>query len=154
MMKLCLVFFVVLFLVINQNDACNCCSSGWVPYGSSCYYFSTWTTSWTNARKSCLTKGGNLVCLTGWSEWWFAVKRMRQINLAYGTKDYWIGANDRVSEGTWRCANGSPGYLRWRTGEPNNHGNEDCVHLYSTGYMNDRECHDSSRCRFICKKSC
>nr|QNH72465.1 toxin candidate TRINITY_DN34632_c0_g1_i3.p1 [Pachycerianthus maua] len=144
---------VTLFLVGLTVEAYSSCPDGWVPFGHNCYYFSTSTTNWYNAQKYCLGKGASLVCLSNSIEWLFIVKRIRQINTVYGTKDYWIGANDIASEGTWRCANGIPGYLRWYTGEPNNSGNEDCAHLYPNGYMNDRECQNSSSCRFICEKA-
>ena len=43
-------------------------------------------------------------------------------------------------------------YHYWRLGEPNNHGGEeDCVELYRSGYLNDKSC--DKKFRFICKKS-
>eukprot|EP00937_MAST-01D_sp_MAST-1D-sp2_P005276 g5276.t1 len=54
----------------------------------------------------------------------------------------WIGIEDQNHEGTWRNADGSSPYLRWGAGEPNNSGNEDCVHLRGDYYYNDHRCND------------
>lgn len=55
----------------------------------------------------------------------------------------WIGANDIGTEGLFRWLDGSKiGFSNWKRGEPNNNGNEDCVHLgnYGHGLWNDDQC--------------
>ena len=57
------------------------------------------------------------------------------------------GVSDRREEGTfvWESDETRLGYAHWRKGEPNNRGNEDCVHLrYADklwkGSWNDLRC--------------
>ena len=62
----------------------------------------------------------------------------------------WIGINDIDNEGTFIWADGTEvTYTGWPIGEPNNSGNEDCTHMYTTGYWNDRACtYDQITCYF------
>ena len=53
----------------------------------------------------------------------------------------WIGLNDRSVEGTFVWSNGEAvTYTNWTAGEPNNSGNEDCAHIWSSGTWNDIPC--------------
>ena len=58
-----------------------------------------------------------------------------------------IGATDGIEEGTflWSSDESRLSYAHWRKGEPNNRGDEDCVHLRYTdklwkGSWNDLRC--------------
>ena len=48
-----------------------------------------------------------------------------------GNDDVWIGINDIDSEGQFRWLNGDVfrNEFEWISGQPDNHFNEDCVHL-------------------------
>jgi len=63
---------------------------------------------------------------------------------AIGTNSYWIGLNDRSSEGTfvWSDSTALGAYTAWASGEPNNaYGLEDCTEvLGSSGEWNDSGC--------------
>ena len=67
---------------------------------------------------------------------------------------YWIGLNDIQNENSFQWTSGySAQYLNWNSGEPNNSGNEDCIHLYGTDgtaspRWNDMPC---SNQYFICE---
>jgi len=59
----------------------------------------------------------------------------------------WIGLNDRTTEGTFQWMNGgTSSYRNFSSGEPNNDGNEDCVHMNyggALGRWNDTECYNT-----------
>ncbi|MCC6647455.1 MAG: hypothetical protein IT374_18020 [Polyangiaceae bacterium] len=54
----------------------------------------------------------------------------------------WTGGGDVAVEGLYRWEDGSPftysnGVAPWNAGEPNNLGDEDAIHVYGSGLMND-----------------
>jgi hypothetical protein len=64
---------------------------------------------------------------------------------------YWIGANDRGTEGAWVWHSGSTAAFRnWGSGEPNDSSGEDCAEVNaSSGLWNDKECDDYRT--FVCE---
>lgn len=70
-----------------------------------------------------------------------------------GGNEAWIGGNDRSSEGTFVWVDGGQWvYDNWRSGEPNNNGNEDCVILQGNqgGKWDDRPC--AQTYRYLCER--
>ena len=78
------------------------------------------------------------------------------------TKDmYWIGLSDIDKEGEWKWTDGTglTGYKKWKSGQPNNKGHQDCEAIlggdYNVGHhnaeWNDLKC--SKQLGYICKKS-
>ena len=62
-------------------------------------------------------------------------------SLIDGKHYWWIGATDAHSEGNFVWLSGTPwSYTNWNGGEPNNSGDEDCVHLREDGKWNDLPC--------------
>ena len=65
----------------------------------------------------------------------------------YGTgDDWWIGFNDRSSEGSWAWSSGqSVTSANWSSGQPyNGSGTEDCAWLSpGSGLWNDEQCWDT-----------
>jgi hypothetical protein len=62
-----------------------------------------------------------------------------------GVRNAWIGGTDNVVEGTFRWIDGPlAGQLvpstYWRTGEPNNYNNQDCICIWSDGGFADLDC--------------
>lgn len=72
------------------------CSSGWFHDDHSCYYFSTGTSNWDNARASCQSSNADLVMITKGREWDFLVNHRRY---HFSNQRFWIGASDSASEG-------------------------------------------------------
>ena len=65
----------------------------------------------------------------------------------------WLGLNDLAKEGTfvWDSSGKTPSFTDWKSGEPNNKGDEDCVNLFIHDFAkwNDASCH--SKYRFVCQ---
>jgi Lectin C-type domain/Gametolysin peptidase M11 len=125
------------------------CGAGETEFEGSCYALTTTTQAYDSARSSCQARGA------GWG--------LVEINSAaennfvsglVGTKERWIGANDRTVEGqfSWESgmqfwsggATGAPvagSYANFVTGEPNdNGGNSDCVRVLAGGGWRDGPC--------------
>ncbi|XP_071324754.1 hepatic lectin-like [Trachinotus anak] len=112
------------------------CHVGWVKFNNNCYYASEKgvVKTWQNSRKDCQEKGADLVIITTRAELDFVVKLYTRT---------WIGLSDIEQEGKWEWVDGTDlgngGF--WQSGEPNNHGHEDCVEISrSTGEWNDVSC--------------
>ncbi|XP_041032992.1 C-type lectin domain family 4 member E-like [Carcharodon carcharias] len=123
------------------------CPAQWKRFRQSCYYFSSVRKSGAEAGRSCATNDAYLVVINGAEEQMF-------IRISAQNTRYWIGLNDTTSEGDWCWADGtdySSNLKFWRTGEPNNQNDEDCVVMEDTGEWNDEPCHTQQY--WICEKS-
>jgi hypothetical protein len=97
--------------------------------------------TWQNAQTQCAQSGGDLAVID-------AAEENDALFAAIGAKfdgSMWIGASDAAEEGRFRWASGEPlGEPLWRSGEPNNLGDEDCVEwLPSDGRANDLRCNET-----------
>lgn len=95
--------------------------------------------TWAEAEADCVVQGGHLVSVHGveMQDWLVAT--------AFGIMggDWWVGLNDLQNEGNFEWTDGTPlDFEQWSPGEPNNAGEEDCVHLppWAGGYWNDLFC--------------
>lgn len=57
--------------------------------------------------------------------------------------DAWVGATDRVTEGSYLAVTGGPAFVAWAASEPDGDV-EDCVRVFSAGGLGDRGCGDSN----------
>ncbi|XP_028254435.1 galactose-specific lectin nattectin-like [Parambassis ranga] len=98
----------------------------------------------------CLSLGGNLASIHNRTENTFLSELVRTACGSYSST--WVGGHDGVKEGQWMWTDGSKfDYQTWGQGEPNNLGEEDCLHIYFTAeYWNDRRC--DLTLPFICAK--
>ncbi|XP_033633182.1 lymphocyte antigen 75-like [Asterias rubens] len=119
------------------------CSSGWFHDDHSCYYFSTGTSNWDNARASCQSSNADLVMITKGREWDFLVNHRRY---HFSNQRFWIGASDSASEGEFLWINEdsfSSTSLKWASGSPDDgDSNEDCVEFNEYQELNDETCTD------------
>lgn len=107
--------------------------------------------SWSNAENACATWGGHLVTIDNVAE----NTAVRSLVTTYcgANTTAWIGLNDLISEGqyVW-IGGGAPGYTNWASGEPNNVGNEDVVHMLVSGQWNDLPATSNQLC-YVCEKA-
>lgn len=115
------------------------------------YLFCDGQESWNDAKASCAAQGMSLVTLDDADEeaWVYSLAS------AHSTQKWWMGLNDRASEGAFAWDSGAPvSYTNWYPGEPNNSANEDCGQLnrfYPELGWNDEPC--SLHLRYICESS-
>ncbi|XP_053868481.1 CD209 antigen-like protein C isoform X2 [Malaclemys terrapin pileata] len=128
---------------------CTKCPPGWQHFEKNCYFFSTSTKSWLDAKQFCTNEGSHLVIVNTKQEQTFLSNQLIEPDV------YWLGLSDSAKEGEWRWVDGSPLSVRfWGPGEPNNVGQhgEDCVHLRFNGKWNDATC--SLTEHWICERQC
>jgi cysteine-rich repeat protein len=93
--------------------------------------------TWAAAADDCVTLGGHLASIPDLAT--------DQLLAPLAPSSAWIGLTDAAIEGTWVWNDGTPfAFTNWNSGEPNNSGNEDCVHLLGDGRWNDLPCTDAS----------
>ena len=147
--------FCVCFLFLSFAATCG---AEWTRFGLSCYKLYTLRQNWTNAKVNCqrAIDGAKLVKIETDKENDF-IK-----NEYLNTRGiYWIGLSDIDNEGEWKWTDGTEltGYNKWKSGQPNNKGDQDCVAILEGNYTaglynaewNDLKC--SKKLRYICKKS-
>ena len=128
----------------------KCASTSSTPYT----YISTPNRmSWQQAQTYCEGQGGNLAFHEIRES---SLEKRRQIVAFLTEDDYWIGANDLETEGTWNWVDGEialPENIHWMTGEPNNYimiygrpGTEDCAMIRSRDNVNWRT--NDAPCQF------
>ncbi|XP_014807490.1 PREDICTED: CD209 antigen-like protein C, partial [Calidris pugnax] len=122
------------------------CSSGWKNFGKSCYFFSTETTPWAEARETCADLGAHLLIVDSEPEQGFLMD-----NIETGT--YWLGATDELVEGTWVWTNGQQvNFSYWNTWKKDKEREEkDCGIIGPGGIWSDARCSHPNR--WICEKS-
>jgi hypothetical protein len=132
----------------GQVDEASC-GCAWDVYSDRTYQFCTTDRSWTAAESTCVAIGYNLASLTDAAEndWAFSVAA------SVSATAWWMGANDRNTEGNWIWSDGSTwSFSPWGAYEPNNwYGNEDCGQLnwFATSVWNDGLCTDQRP--YICE---
>ncbi|XP_038074341.1 perlucin-like protein [Patiria miniata] len=128
------------------------CPSGWRAFNGNCYYFGDMK-YWTEARDDCLQRGAGLAIITD-SATNDYIANMGKLENHVGTYDtqFWLGLNDRATEGDFRWTDGSkPTYENWAPGEPNNSGDEDCAQIYvNSKEWNDAGC-SSAIWHYVCQ---
>ena len=123
------------------------CPSGWVKLVSSCYYFSTYKTTWSKARSSCQKLGGNLTASMSNKENYAIWNVAKQKSLCHS----FIGLV-RHSDKKFCTVKGiKPSYTNCALGEPNDPDGEQCGHyLVNNNKWSDVSC--SNNYHFICQK--
>jgi hypothetical protein len=120
-------------------------------YGSSVYQFCDSATDWVNARAACHDNEYHLVTVTDASEeaW---LESTAATYYSGATDDYWwIGYNDRTTEGRWGWLYTTSTYTNWNSGEPSaSDETYDCAVLtYGSGNWSALSCNTDST--YICE---
>ena len=123
-------FLIEVFFIFSTESACT---TGWVPYGKSCYLvIDVPTLEWNDARRNCQKLGGDLTKITSAAENQFIYDLLikQKKTTAHGA---WLGLH-RKADKKFYWADGTPltGYTAWATGEPNNQA-EECTHMHGSG---------------------
>ncbi|KAL4233120.1 FRAS1-related extracellular matrix protein 1 [Mactra antiquata] len=145
------------FLSVLGTHGYTSCPDGWIPYGSSCYFFGfDQRLPFMSAQHLCIQYGANLVDVGGGREWNFLNGLLRH----FAGSTWWIGLNDLEVEGKfeWIGLENPPTnntFTDWAKGSPalaNSTSDHDCVFLHPGDYtMTNVGC--TSYFQPICKKS-
>ncbi len=124
-------------LDVCKAGVCTHEGAGWTSYGGHCYRYFPETKTWSDARAACQALSADLVSISDGAENDFVA--------TLAAETFYTGYNDQASEGAWGWIDGTPNtYTHWAPSEPNNSGNEDCMHYYIGGtypkYWNDIQC--------------
>jgi len=121
----------------DEND-------GIVEFNGHYYQLFDESKTWYEAKDYCENIGGHLVTITSQEENKFVVSLLKNRGAI-------IGFSDEESEGNWKwVTNEEVVYINWRSGEPNNQGNEDYALIDSTGGWNDGHL-ERENWNFICE---
>ncbi|XP_023254715.1 lactose-binding lectin l-2-like [Seriola lalandi dorsalis] len=120
------------------------CPVFWFSFNGRCYKYVATRMSWADAELYCVSEGANLVSIHSLDEEDFVKSLIK--NFDHTEQRTWLGLSDSQKEGSWMWSDGSAvNFDFWSPGEPNNHGNEDCVHNNFDNYKkwNDARCSDT-----------
>ncbi|XP_077867226.1 sushi, nidogen and EGF-like domain-containing protein 1 [Saccoglossus kowalevskii] len=156
----------------NIIEACSCIEPNCVVVGCNRYEIHTTEIKWAKAKTKCEMDGGRLATLNTHHIY----KTVRQYILTNAldeevNKGFWIGLNDRDSEGNFVWSDGStlePGdFSRWAADQPNdNHqgdpiNGQDCVQLWAEralkwddDYCGDNPEGEKRKKGYICEIPC
>ncbi|XP_061573034.1 C-type lectin domain family 4 member E isoform X2 [Cololabis saira] len=76
-----------------KSKGCQQCAPGWVPYGRSCYFLSTFRLSWADSQRNCSSSGGSLAVITS--------QDVQDFLTTKGNLMYWIGLKHTDSNWNW-----------------------------------------------------
>ena len=112
------------------------------------------TMTWHDAKNYCESIGGYLATITSLKEQNFVYDNLGSVS----PNDCWLGGTDEDLEGEWSWITGENwGYNNWRSGEPNDCGNEDYLSFFtpnswsvgdqsSAGLWNDQATGNNGAC--------
>uniref|UniRef100_T1IUA7 C-type lectin domain-containing protein n=1 Tax=Strigamia maritima TaxID=126957 RepID=T1IUA7_STRMM len=145
-----------MFAICWLWNVTNACPDGFISLHQGCYLFSTQAVIWVDAFKHCATLDSQLVSIETVEES-FAINLHLYYKHGQTQVSYWTSGSDAYQEDDYIwMSKGKPfTYSNWCANEPNNDGNEDCIHLnyYPSGTTcwNDAKCWSYNRL-FICEK--
>ncbi|KAK6175042.1 hypothetical protein SNE40_013583 [Patella caerulea] len=108
--------------------------------------------NWATAKNTCSQNGGQLLTMKS-DDFFLKQEVLKRIIPEISDRRYWLGGNDKATEGDWRWNDGSsilldPHY--WTPDNPSNSGGkEDCIELRYL-HFNDQDC--AYQKKFICEK--
>uniref|UniRef100_W5MQN5 C-type lectin domain-containing protein n=2 Tax=Lepisosteus oculatus TaxID=7918 RepID=W5MQN5_LEPOC len=135
----------------NDKEGVVCqvlCPPGWVNFEKRCFQYIRQEKTWVDAELDCISKGGNLASVHSEEEHQFLKQQISSKEIPM-----WLGGTDCYKEGTWFWSDGAQwNWVKWNTGEPNNAGIENCIHLnYDQEGWNDISC--NNQYPYICART-
>uniref|UniRef100_A0A8C5QMN6 C-type lectin domain-containing protein n=1 Tax=Leptobrachium leishanense TaxID=445787 RepID=A0A8C5QMN6_9ANUR len=136
----------------NSSFLDSLCGADWAHHSFSCYYLSSDTLSWQDAKKACESMNSHLLVINNNEEQRFISTFSRPFTS-------WIGLTD--ADGSWEWVDGTP-YdstpKSWQDGQPDDYyyhqlgGGEDCAQMkfITTAGWNDEHC--TRKQYYICEK--
>nr|XP_040043735.1 lactose-binding lectin l-2-like [Gasterosteus aculeatus aculeatus] len=125
------------------------CPMFWYSFNGRCYKYVATQMSWADAEIYCVSLGTNLASIHSLEEQSFIKILIRNSDPAEGHT--WTGLSDTHKEGAWMWSDGSRiDFTYWDKEQPDNIGNENCVHTNYLGLKkwNDGICY--SNLPFVC----
>nr|XP_055075393.1 CD209 antigen-like protein E [Misgurnus anguillicaudatus] len=136
-------------------SSCKLCEEDWTAYSGKCYFFSSETQTWFEARDLCAASKAHLVTINSKAVQDFLVSKIKETS--------WIGLNDQETEGRWVWLNDQTleetGVQFWFNKQPDNWmvdnpSGENCACMgYERAHLNswlDASCEYKKK--FICEK--
>lgn len=77
----------------SQHRSCQQCADGWLTFGRSCFFLSTFRLSWDESQKNCSSQGGSLAVISSLS--------VQQFLTHEGKMNYWIGLKQNSNHWAW-----------------------------------------------------
>merc|ERR1719264_2195240 len=124
------------------------CEAPWTQLSTGCYRFHESPMTQSEAKKFCEEEQevpARLVEIDSAEENRAIVAEMQRQNSFSRKINFWLGINDRHSEGHWvlESTGESVVFTNWQSGEPNNRGNpgsENCAYITMYNVWNDLDC--------------
>ncbi|XP_068437484.1 alpha-N-acetylgalactosamine-specific lectin-like [Clinocottus analis] len=126
------------------------CPAFWTSFNNHCYKYVSNRMTWADAEIHCVSMRAHLASIHSLPEQRFVNALIRSHDITMGFT--WIGLSDTLKAGTWLWTDGSMvDYRDWYAGQPDNNGNEHCVHTNFEGpnQWNDNKCYRVFE--FVCK---
>ncbi|XP_005925343.1 C-type lectin domain family 4 member A isoform X2 [Haplochromis burtoni] len=76
-----------------KHHGCRLCGDGWMTFGRSCFFLSTFRLKWHQSEQNCTSRGGSLAVITS--------KEVQDFLTQKGNLQYWIGTIKKGTEWTW-----------------------------------------------------
>nr|AGI60160.1 C-type lectin [Meretrix meretrix] len=135
------------------------CQQGFVTYDNwnSCYMFSTFNTTWYDARDYCVAMGGDLVSLGSLQEHFLVAFHILNDPEYSAAQGWWTSGTFVVKTKQWMWMSNIDiqpvTYVKWAVNEPNDQHDKNlqCLMMYRLDDMlwHDRICTD--RYNFVCE---
>ncbi|XP_073932237.1 C-type lectin domain family 4 member A isoform X2 [Castor canadensis] len=128
-----LILFLLLaisFCVAFIRKVWSCCPKNWKSFSSHCYFFSTYSKSWSKSEEDCSRMQAHLLVINTKEEQDFVIKN---VHPSYA---YYIGLSDPEGQNHWQWADQTPynqSATFWHPGEPSDI-KERCVLLNYRAY--------------------
>ncbi|ODM96317.1 Snaclec 8 [Orchesella cincta] len=98
--------FILNYESLKIPELVGDCERGWVKVDDACVTVVEKLVKWTDAEESCQLRGGHLVTIKNEHNEKKLEKLIKESPLFLPSRAYWIGANDRESEGNFQWTSG------------------------------------------------